>query len=89
MDSFLILFIILILYVIILLILRAMGIGAKQECNTCKNCCPDCKNSLKRIKRKEQDHVLHLITLKLFAFKRYTCENCAWEGLRWEKAYQG
>ena len=89
MDSFLILFIFLILYVVMLFVFRAMEIGMKQECEICKNCCPDCKKSLQRIKRKEQDRILYLITFKLFAFKRYSCEYCGWEGLRWEKSYNG
>ena len=89
MDEFIILFIVLILYILTLFVVRAMGIGLKEECEICKNCCPDCKKPLKRIKRKDIDHILYLITLKIFGFKRYSCDNCGWEGLRWERSYKG
>lgn len=87
-DTFLILFCILVLYVILLFLLRFLGIGAKKECEKCKNCCPDCNSSLQRIKRKKIDHLLFHFTLRLFAFKRYSCDCCQWEGLRWEKPYK-
>ena len=37
MDEFIILFIVLILYVLTLFVVRAMGIGLKEECEICKN----------------------------------------------------
>ena len=88
MDSFLVLFIIVLLYVLFLIIIRYLELGSKESCIKCNNCCPDCSAALNRIKRLYKDKVLHHITLRIFQFKRYTCHNCGWEGLKWEKKYK-
>ena len=85
-DKFLLFFLILILYVILLFVAKYAGWGRKHSCNTCNNCCPDCTFPLNRIKRLYKDKIIHQITLRIFNSKRYICNNCGWEGLRWEKS---
>jgi len=87
MDEFLIAFIIVLLYLIFLFIIRHFGIGSKGSCINCSNCCPDCTLALNRIKRLTRDKILHQITFRIFDGKRYICNECGWEGLRWEKKY--
>ena len=86
-DPFLKIFIALLVYTLTLLILRARGWKRKEVCNNCNNCCPDCKAALNRIKRTKIDKLYYSLTFRIFDFKRYTCDNCGWEGLRWEKKY--
>ena len=88
MDRFLMLFIILLAYILFLFIIRYLGIGSKKQCIDCNNCCPDCNLALNRIRRLNRDKILHHITLRIFDAKRYICNECGWEGLRWEKKYK-
>ena len=83
-DPFVKLFIGLIVYIFSLLIIRYLGIGKKIIVEDCNNCCPDCKFALNRIKRNNIDKVLFHITFRIFNSKRYICNECGWEGLRWE-----
>ncbi len=85
MDSFLLIFLIVIAYVALLLILKHLGFGEKKVCKNCSNCCPDCQKAMERIKRKRRDYLLNHCTFHIFDFKRYRCMECGWEGLRWEK----
>jgi len=87
MDKFLFIFILVVLYVLLLFIIRYLGIGSKKNCMNCNNCCPDCTLALNRIKRPYKDRIIYHITLRIFEFKRYICNECGWEGLRWEKKY--
>ena len=88
MDSFFILFIVIITYVLMLFIIKKIGWGKKQSCQNCNNCCPDCKDALNRVERKSSDHFLYHITFQIFDFRRYLCSNCGWEGLRWEESFR-
>ena len=87
MDQFLLVFIIILLYVLLLFIIRHMGIGRKSICKNCNNCCPDCGSALDRVRRIAKDKVIHHITFRIFDNKRYICNECGWEGLRWEEGY--
>ena len=86
-DKFLIVFIIVLVYVLLLFIIKKLGAGSKKSCVNCNNCCPDCNLALNRIRRLYQDKIIHHLTFRIFNFKRYICNNCGWEGLRWEKKY--
>ena len=86
-DPFLDIFILLLTYITLLICMRIFKIGKKKHCNTCNNCCPDCNSALNRTRRERIDKWLINITFRLFEFKRYVCENCGWEGLRWEDKF--
>ena len=88
-DKFLIIFFIIIIYAIIIFIMKHLGIGKKEKCDTCNNCCPDCKSALNRIQRKKIDHIIHHISFRAFDSRRYLCTDCGWEGLRWEEKFKG
>ena len=88
MDEFLIIFIIVLLYTLFLFIVRYLGLGSKKNCLNCNNCCPDCNLALNRIKRINRDRITYHLTFRIFEFKRYICNECGWEGLRWEKKYK-
>ena len=88
MDRFLTVFIVVLSYVLLLFIIQNLGIGKKKSCINCNNCCPDCGLALNRIKRFYKDKIIHHITFRIFEFKRYTCNECGWEGLRWESNYR-
>ncbi len=87
-DPFIRIFILLIIYTIFLFVIRILNIGRKKTCNNCSNCCPDCKSPLNRIQRKNSDKILFHLTFKIFNFKRYICNECGWEGLRWEDKFR-
>lgn len=87
-DPFIKIFIILLIYVIILLLLRGFNIGRKKVSESCNNCCPDCEAPLNRIKRVRGDRIAYHITFRIFEFKRYICNQCGWEGLRWEDKFR-
>ena len=89
MDIFLLSFIILLIYLLILFVLRHLNIGRKEKCNNCNNCCPDCSSPLNRIKRNNIDQTINHISFRIFDYKRYTCTECGWEGLRWEENNYG
>ena len=88
MDAFLIAFIVVLSYVLLLFIIRYLELGSKETCVNCNNCCPDCSLALNRIKRIYTDKILHYITFRIFDSKRYICNDCGWEGLRWERNYR-
>jgi hypothetical protein len=87
MDEFLIIFIIVLAYVLLLFIIRNLRIGSKKSCINCSNCCPDCSLALNRIRRLYKDKIAYQMTFRAFNFKRYICNECGWEGLRWEEKY--
>ena len=87
MDSFLLIFICLIIYVIFLFLLKKLGFGKKKVHINCTNACPDCFKALNRIRRNPSDHLIHHLTFSVFDAKRYICNECGWEGLRWESSY--
>ena len=87
MDEFLIIFIIVLSYLLLLFIILYLGLGSKKTCVNCNNCCPDCSLALNRIKQLYKDRIVFYITFKIFNFKRYICNDCGWEGLRWERKY--
>ena len=88
MDQFLLAFIAVLIYVLILFIIRYIGIGSKKVCLNCNNCCPDCSSALNRIRRIVKDKIMYHITFRIFDCKRYACNECGWEGLRWEDSYK-
>ena len=88
MDRSLIVFIIIVSYIVVLFILRYLEIGAKKESSAWGNCCPDCSLLLNRVKRLYKDKIVYNITFRIFEYKRYRCNNCGWEGLRWGKKYK-
>ena len=88
MDTFLLIFITIIIYVLLLFTLKKLNIGKKENYGNCNNCCPDCKSALNRIRRILTDKILYNITFKIFDSKRYICNDCGWEGLRWEDKFQ-
>ena len=88
MDQFLLVFIIILLYVLLLFTIHYMGIGSKKTCASCNNCCPDCSAALNRVRRISRDKILYHITFRIFDSKRYVCDKCGWEGLRWEDKYR-
>jgi uncharacterized protein with PIN domain len=88
MDQFIAVFIIILLYVLILFIIRYLGIGSKKSSKNCNNCCPDCKTALNRVKRISNDKIIYHLTFRIFDSKRYFCNECGWEGLRWEDKYR-
>ena len=87
-DPFIKIFITLLIYVTILFLLRILNIGRKKVIENCNNCCPDCESALNRIQRKSIDRLLFHLTFRIFEFKRYICNECGWEGLRWEDKYR-
>ena len=87
-DKFLITFIIIIAYALLIVTLKKIGFAKKERCETCNNCCPDCKSALNRVQRKNIDHFIHHITFRIFNCRRYICSNCGWEGLRWEDRFK-
>ena len=87
-DPFLKLFLLLLLYLLVLVILRILNVGRKKVCDNCNNCCPDCTDALNRIKRTNSDRFIFHITFRIFDFKRYICNECGWEGLRWEDKFR-
>ena len=87
-DRFFLAFVAVLLYALLLLIIRKLGIGSKKSCVNCNNCCPDCSLALNRIKRINRDKILYHITFRIFDNKRYICNDCGWEGLRWEDKFK-
>ena len=87
-DPFIKFLLLIIFYVISLLILRLIGIGKKIKIQEYTNCCPDCESPLIRIKRTKKDIILFHITFRIFNWKRYLCNECGWEGLRWEENFK-
>ena len=65
-----------------------VGIGSKERGKNSNNCCPDCKSNLKRVKRFFKDKIIYYLTLGMFDWRRYICDKCGWEGLRWAKQYK-
>jgi uncharacterized protein with PIN domain len=88
MDQFLFIFSIIIGYILSLFLVKKLNIGKKETCKNCNNCCPDCKSALNRIRRVKKDEITHYITFKIFDSKRYSCNKCGWEGLRWEEKFK-
>ena len=75
-------------YLLLLFILRKIGVWKKIQNASCSNCCPSCLSPLERIRRKKIDHLINYLTFKIFQFKRYKCNNCNWEGRRWEQSFR-
>jgi len=88
MDNFLIIFITILLYILLLFIIQRLGIGSKKRGSNSNNCCPDCKSTLNRVKRIFKDKIIYYLTLGMFDWRRYICDKCGWEGLRWAKQYK-
>ena len=88
MDIFLLIFIIILLYVFFLFIIQYSGFGSKTRGRNSNNCCPDCKTNLDRVKRIFKDKIIYYLTLGMFDWRRYICDKCGWEGLRWAKDYR-
>ena len=88
MDNFLLVFIIILLYILFLFIIQHIGIGSKKRGSNSNNSCPDCKSTLNRIKRIFKDKIIYYLTLVMFDWRRYNCDKCGWEGLRWTKQFK-
>ena len=87
MDTYLLIFIALIIYIIMIGLLKSVGVWKKEIDKNWINCCPKCKKSLKRINRKKNDRIIEYLTFNIFDFKRYKCNNCSWQGLRWSELH--
>ncbi len=37
---------------------------------------------------KFKDKIIYYLTLGMFDWRRYNCDKCGWEGLRWSKQYR-
>jgi len=88
MDNFLLVFIIILLYILFLFIIQRIGIGSKKRGSNSNNSCPDCKSTLNRVKRIFKDRIIYYLTLGMFDWRRYNCDKCGWEGLRWTKQFK-
>ena len=88
MDQFLLVFLIVIAYILILLTVKQFKIGKKTSSGSCSNCCPDCNGVLNRIRRTQSDQVLQYFTFRMFDARRYVCNECGWEGMRWENQFR-
>ena len=87
MDNFLLIFIIILLYILFLFVIQYIGIGSKKRNSNSNNCCPDCGGTLNRVKRFFKYKIIYYLTLVMFDWRRYNCDKCGWEGLRWSKQY--
>jgi uncharacterized protein with PIN domain len=88
MDYFLLLFISILIYILIIFLFKYLGVGSKKRSKNSNNCCPDCKSSLKRVKRILRDKIIFYLTLTILDWRRYICDKCGWEGIRWNKEYK-
>ena len=88
MDHFLLAFLLVIAYLILLFFMRHLKLGKKKSDGICNNCCPDCQSALNRIKRLQRDQLIHHLTFRMFDARRYFCNECGWEGLRWEEQFR-
>ena len=88
MDYILLSFIVVILYILIIFIIKYFGIGSKEKNSNSNNCCPDCKNNLKRERRIFRDKITNYLSLGLMDWRRYICEKCGWEGIKWNKQHK-
>ena len=70
-----------------LFLFKRLRIGKKKVDRNCTNACPDCSKPLSRIKRNLSDHLIHHLTFSVFDARRYICNKCGWEGLRWEDKF--
>lgn len=84
LDRPLTILILLAIYVIMLHILKISGYKNRIFNKSCNNCCPKCDKSLERIRRNYYDHFINYFTFYIFNFKRFTCKDCNWTGLRSE-----
>ena len=85
MDYFLIGFILSLSYIICIFIIQYFGIGSKKKSSNSNNCCPDCRSNLTRVKRLSKDKINYFLTLGIINWRRYSCEKCGWQGLKWTK----
>ena len=88
MDTPILLSVFLLIYFTTLFVLKSLGFMKKIVSENSANCCPDCNEPLERIRRNSSDRIINLITFQMFDFKRYNCNHCDWEGLRWEKKFE-
>lgn len=82
-------FLILLLYVLILFVLKIGGFKRRVYSKTCNNCCPKCDKSLVRVRRNYYDHCINYFTFYIFNFKKFSCNECKWIGLKTECANLG
>ena len=87
MDTPILLLSILLVYFVTICILKKIGYKRKIVDNKNSNCCPKCNGVLDRVRRKNSDHLINILTFQMFGFKRYSCNNCGWNGLRWENKF--
>lgn len=87
MDTPILVLLLLIIYFSSLIVLKKLGYKEKIACEDSSNCCPNCNQPLERVRRKNNDRFFNFITFQIFAFKRYKCNHCEWEGLRWENKF--
>ena len=87
MDKPILLLIVLTIYFTALCVLKKIGLMQKVVSEHYSNCCPKCNEALERIRRYNSDRIINLLTFQIFDFKRYKCNQCNWEGLRWENKF--
>ncbi len=88
LDLFLIVFICIVLYITLLFTVKRFGWCKKIVFENCSNACPKCNNPLNRIPRLKRDHLIINFTFRIFDFRRYQCDNCNWNGLKWEARFK-
>lgn len=88
MDTPIILLVFITCYLLTLCFLKLIGFKQKVVSEHYSNCCPICNEALERVRRNNFDRIINLITFQVFGFKRYLCNNCDWQGLRWQKKFE-
>ena len=68
--------------------IKYLGLGSKKKSSNSNNCCPDCKSNLSRIKRIKKDKIYYYLVLGAIDWRRYSCDKCGWEGLKWTKQHK-
>ena len=88
MDAPILLLIFITCYFSTICFLKITGFKHKIVSELYSNCCPKCNEALERVRRNNSDRITNLLTFQIFDFKRYYCNNCEWEGLRWENKFE-
>ena len=68
--------------------MQYLGFGSVKRGSNSNNFCPDCNRNLNRVKRIFKDKIIYYLTLGMLNWRRYICNKCGWEGLKWHKEYR-
>ena len=88
MDQFLLILFLATVYLILLFFVRYLEIWKKKSDGSSNNCCPDCQSALNRVRRTQKDQLIDKLTFRIFDARRYVCNECGWEGMRWEAKFR-